>query len=102
MPREEAAALGDYAYLVALSESDLPDEYRVWRVGLRDPPPTVAVPLTPDVPPVRLALQTAFERCYDASFLGRGIDHRRETEPPLPATDEAWVETVLRRGGLLG
>ena len=99
VPREEIEALGAYDYVVALSQSDAPDEFQVWRVGLRDPLPTVLVPLTPDVAPVELALQTAFERCYDASYLARGIDYHRDPAPPLSPADAAWADAMLRAGG---
>lgn len=98
--RADVRLLGDYDFLVTLRDASANADYRVWRVGLRDPLPAMELPLTPDVPPVILDLGAAFARCYDASFLARRTDYAREPEPPLPPEDAAWADGLLRSAGL--
>ena len=98
--RPDVELLGDYDYLVALRDADANADYRVWRIGLRDPLPAMKLPLTPDVPPVTLDLGAAFARCYDASFLARRTDYTKEPEPPLSPDDAAWADDLLRSAGL--
>lgn len=100
VPREEVLAFGEYEYLATLSVADFPEEYRFWRIGLRDPLPAFRLPLTQDVEPVILDLQAAFNRCYDASHLGRRIDYAKEPVPPVRTEDGAWMDSLLRSAGL--
>jgi len=98
-PEGEVASYGNWDYLVTLRDRDAPDEYRVWRIMLRDRLPTLSVPLTPDVNPVSLDLQEIFAQCYDASLLARRLDYEREPEPPLFWDDAAWADELLRAAG---
>lgn len=99
VPEDEVAARGDWSYLVALRDRDLPREYHFWRVGLREPLPAFLVPLTRDTEPIPFSLQETFARTYDVIRLGRRLDYAREPEPPLFADDAAWADALLRAAG---
>ena len=99
---DEIEAFGDWNYLVTLHDRDAPEEGQFWRVGLRDPLPAFAVPLTAGVAPVPLDLRATFARCYDASRMARILDYTAEPTPPLSPDDSAWGDGVLRSAGLRG
>lgn len=100
VPKEELAEYGTWEYLVTLRDITVPDAFAFWRIGLRDALPTILLPLTPDVAPVRFDLQASFEQCYDASLYGQRIDYRREPEPPVHSGDAKWLDDLLHAAGL--
>ncbi|MBC8142075.1 MAG: DUF4058 family protein, partial [Armatimonadetes bacterium] len=98
---QEIARHGAWEYLVTLRDSFVPEAWAFWRVGLREPLPTIALPLTPDVAPVPLDLQAAFTRCYDANYIARRVNYAREIAvPPFTPEDAAWADALLRGAGL--
>jgi hypothetical protein len=68
----------------------------VWFIDLRDPLPTVAVPLRPPFDDAPLELQRALGETYDRAHYGDSVDYARPIPPPLlkPA-DVAWVQRTL-------
>jgi hypothetical protein len=67
----------------------------VWPLGMRQPLPTLPIPLLRPDPPVGLdigqALQTAYERArYDLR-----IDYQAPCEPPLADADAAWAAALV-------
>lgn len=69
----------------------------VWPFGLRDPLPTLPIPLKPDHADVRLDLK-AVERVYDAAGYADDI-YRFQPEPPLSEEDEVWAQGILSESG---
>ena len=86
-------------YLVLVSRAEERPELDLWPFGLRDPLPTVPIPLLGDDPPVMLDLQEAFRRTF-----AEGQYHRRvydaPPDPPLSAADAAWAADLLTAAGV--
>lgn len=84
-------------YYVFLSRFARRPRTEVWPVQLRDPLPTVPVPLLPPDPDVPLALQTAMNACFElVRYHERLLDYTQPPPPPpLSPEDLAWVQTVL-------
>ena len=87
-------ARGDYA--AALHRAGAAEELEGWFAGLRDPLPTIAVPLRPPFEDVPLPLQEAVETLYDRFRYDTGIDYAGEPLPPaLNDADAAWLRGRL-------
>jgi len=81
-------------YSVLVSRADSRPEADFWPFGLRDPLPTIPVPLRVGDPDARLDLRAVLDRIYDES----GYDdylYSHEPDPPLAQDDAAWARTCL-------
>jgi hypothetical protein len=92
LPLERSLPLADYYYL--LSRSDRRPDCQVYFWTLRQPLPTLPVPLRAPDPDVFINLASVFSTAYD-----RGRFHRRlPYHGPVPASvaeqDRPWVESV--------
>ena len=70
----------------------------IYRVPLREPLPTIRVPLRPDDADVALELQTLIERVYHHGRYD-DINYTLPPVPPLDAEDAAWADELLRAAG---
>jgi hypothetical protein len=89
---------GDYCIVVSRAQ-DRP-EADVWSIQLRDPLPTIPIPLRPDDGDAHLNLQEILNRVYDAAGYENYI-HRTAPEPALRVEDRDWADQLLqtsRRG----
>jgi hypothetical protein len=102
--------------VVAVGPDNLPPEYRTpyrvcvrrtvrptaietYRVPLREPLPTIRVPLRETDADVPLNLQSLIEQCY----ANAGYDDINYAEPPVPpleGADANWADALLREMGL--
>jgi hypothetical protein len=78
-------------YYAALHRAGVRDRLEAWFVSLRDPLPTIAVPLRPPFEDVPLDLQEAVELVYERYRYDAGIDYAEDAPPPLRKADAAWV-----------
>ena len=79
------------SYYVFLSRFTRRPVSEVWPVGLREPLPTVPVPLLPPDPDVPLQLQAAIEACFELVGYERLLDYTQPPPPPpLNADDLCW------------
>lgn len=79
-------------YVTMLHRATVRDKVEIWPRGLRDPLPTIAVPLCAPFDDVPLDLQEVVETVYDRYRYDAGIDYTQD--PPLPAlraADAAWA-----------
>ena len=85
----------DYCALVARAER-LPT-IGLWPFNLRDPLPTIPVPLRPGTPDARLDLPAVFDAAYAAGVFGADLsaDDVDELDPPLRGDDAAWAKQIL-------
>jgi hypothetical protein len=92
----------DAAYRIYSEPFEADDRRRclAWPVGLRQPLPTIAVPLRPEHGRVPLELQRTLAATYDAAGYDLMIDYRRPPDPPLTEADAAWADGLLREAGL--
>ena len=98
-PLGQLRAAGRYDYHVALSMAGRREVVYARPFSLRDPLPALGVPLTPEVPGVRVELQPAFERTYDAGVYARRVRTDQPCEPPLSPEQAAWAADLLKAGG---
>jgi hypothetical protein len=95
-PGLEVQALGDYRAMISRVERRPQAEVYAWT--LRQPLPTVPVPLAGGDPDAAMDLQAIFTSAYDRSGYDYSLDYRRPVEPPLSEVDSAWVrETLAQR-----
>ncbi len=82
----------DYCALVSRVE----DRPRVglWPIQLREPLPRIPIPLSTSHPDAWLDLQSLLNETYDAGGYEDYI-YAGSPEPPLPADDAAWAESLL-------
>jgi hypothetical protein len=93
MPFDDPLPLAHYIVMVCKSGERPHSSVRP--ISVRQPLPTIPIPLLPPDPPVPLdlgqALRTAYERaCYDLR-----VDYRQPPIPPLSSTDAAWVAALI-------
>ena len=87
-------------YYVLVSRRDDRPRVGVWPFGLRDPMPTIPIPLTAPDAPVLLDLKAVLNRSYDAGGYGKYI-YEETPEPPLTEDDAEWArEIVPERGSM--
>jgi len=83
------------AYQVCIWRAAQPDTFAVYRVRLRERLPVISIPLRPTDREVLLDLQAVLDQCYRNGGYD-DIDYRGEPDPPLPADDASWADTLLR------
>jgi hypothetical protein len=95
-----AAGVSDYCVVLKRGDQSLEPEateFLVWYINLRDPLPTIAVPLSPAVPAVTLDLGTVLELLYARYYEGR-LDYAGPAPPPpLASADAQWLAEQLQR-----
>ena len=70
----------------------------LWPLGLRDPLPTIPIPLRAPDPDARLDLQAVLHRAYDAAGYEDYI-YAGTPEPPLDPEIAAWARRFLPATG---
>jgi len=93
LPTREPLESADYFAFVCRKEQLPKAEVYAWT--LRQPLPTIPVPLAGDDPDVPLDLQAAFTTTYDRAGYDYALDYRRPIEPPLDPATADWVRSVL-------
>jgi hypothetical protein len=84
----------DCTYSVLVSRAGRRPDVGFWPIGLRDPLPTVAIPLRAGDDDARLDLRAILDRVYDESGYQFYL-YMHEPDPPLSADDAAWARTLL-------
>lgn len=87
--------LPDCDYYVMVSRARDCPRLGGWPIHLRDPLPTIRVPLADPDESVRLDLQAALQQVYDAANYGNYI-YQSQPQPPLQADDAAWASEVVK------
>lgn len=76
-------------YYVTVYRGTRPGEVEIYAIDLRDPLPTINVPLRGEHPDVRLALQPLMARVYRNGRFR--IDYDAACEPPLEGDEAEWA-----------
>lgn len=84
---------GDFYAFVCRKER-LP-KVDVYGWTLREPLPTIPVPLSGDDPDVALELQAAFTTTYDRAGYDYSLDYQARVEPPLEPGLAEWVRSLI-------
>ncbi|MBD1856989.1 MULTISPECIES: DUF4058 family protein [Leptolyngbya] len=87
--------LGDYRILICRGNER--PRCDLYAFGLRQPIPTIPIPLVPGEAEPMLDLQSLLHRVYDKGRYQLAIDYTRPLQPKLSEADGQWVETLLRR-----
>lgn len=93
LPTVEPLPPADYYAFVSRAHRRPKVEVYPWT--LRQPLPTIPVPLAEGDPDVALELQSVFTTVYDRAGYDYSLDYRRPIEPPLNDADAAWAQQVL-------
>jgi hypothetical protein len=86
--------LSDYRILVSRGDNRMRTRY--WPVGVRQPLPTIGIPLRGQDPDVSLDLAAVFKMVYDRAAYDLSLDYRKEPKPPLEGDDAKWARKLLR------
>ena len=62
---------------------------------MRQPLPTIPIPLAGEDPDVDLDLQAAFTTTYDRAGYDYSLDYSRSVEPPLEPATADWVQLLI-------
>lgn len=93
LPTAEPLQPGDYfAFVSHPTERPYLDVYG-W--SLRDPLPSIPIPLAEPDPDVLLDLQAVFTTTYDRAGYDYALNYRAPVRPPLTVDDAAWVAERL-------
>lgn len=87
----------DGDYYVYVTDAAFYNEVAVWVFTVRDPMPSIQIPLTPQHDPLVLALRPCLDRAYEEANYGPQLDY---TLPPVPAlrpTDAVWAADLLKK-----
>lgn len=94
MPLEEKSPRCDY--IIMLHNAYDRQFCRVWLRSVRQPLPTLPIPLRRPDPDVPLHLQQAFHTAYDRARYDLRVDYRKPPVPPLAASgDAAWATSLI-------
>lgn len=85
---------GDFYALVSRAPNRPISDVYTWT--LRDPLPTIPIPLSGSDPDVFLDLATVFARAYERGRYGRLIDYSAPPSIVKKAADRAWAARVVR------
>lgn len=88
--------VGKSEYYTLLKRDEVADQFEVWYTDLRDPLPTIAIPLRAPDADVPLNLQLALETVYNRGGYAAAVDYDTPVPaPPLSPADTAWVAACL-------
>jgi len=89
----KAPATRDYRVVVSrAARRPLAD---VYLFGVRDPIPTVPLPLRPGEPEPELPLNQLLHEVYELGAYDLVIDYRTPAQPSLSDTDTAWAASLF-------
>ncbi len=91
-------------YRISVVRADRPSVAEMYRVWLREPLPTIRIPLRREDADVPLNLQTLIDTAYVNGRYADDLDYSKPPRPKLTEPDAEWAERVLeeqrlRQGG---
>jgi hypothetical protein len=93
LPTVETLPEADY-YAFVCRKLRLP-KVDVYSWTLREPLPSIPIPLADDDPDTVLDLQAVFSETYDRAGYDYAIDYEQEVQPPLDEKDAVWAAELL-------
>lgn len=93
LPMENVEFGSDY-YVLVCRASHAP-QIDVWPFSVRDPFPTIPVPLSEPEP--SLDLGACFERVYQGSRYREEVNYQLPPDPPLSEADATWARELLAK-----
>ena len=83
-------------YRVIASRGDDRDHSRCWPIVLRNPLPTIGIPLKGRDEDARLDLKSVLNLAYEIGAYDTSIDYAEPPDPPLSPADAKWANALLR------
>lgn len=84
-------------HFVAIYRTKWPNYSQLISWGLRQPLPTIPIPLDPGASEPRISLQSIYERAYDNGDIAYYLRNRKhQPEPRLATPDLEWASTLLK------
>lgn len=83
-------------YRILISRADQRTRTRYWPVTVRQPLPSIPIPLRGKAEQVPLDLGAVFHTAYDRAAYDMSVDYRKEPQPPLSGDDAKWARDLLR------
>jgi hypothetical protein len=97
LPLAGPVPAGDHFAIVSREQRRPRVDVYAWT--LRQPLPTIPIPLKPQDGEVLLNLQQALTAVYDRVRYDHSIDYAAAVEPPLSPDDAIWARQVLDAAG---
>ena len=85
------------AYLAAIFPNGRRPYCQAWPIGVRDPLPTLPIPLLPPDPPVPLDMGQALRTAYARARYDLRIDYKTPLNPPLASEEAEWAAALLAK-----
>jgi hypothetical protein len=95
LPMDDELPPGHYFAFVSRAEDRPLSETYAWTI--RDPLPTIPIPLKEPDPDIMLDLASIFATVYERARWGRSIDYAAPLDVPLSKEDRAWAEELARK-----
>jgi Protein of unknown function (DUF4058) len=92
----------DSSYRILVSRSFRRPDADLYPFGLREPIPSIPVPLRAGEPEPVVDLQVLLNQVYQRARFDLAIDYSEPLKPALSPEDAAWVEATLRQANLVG
>jgi hypothetical protein len=86
-------------YLVMVCKAGERPRSNVWPINVRQPLPTIPIPLLAPDPPVPLDLGQALRTAYERARYDLRVDYRKPPVPPLSPADASWVAALIGTAG---
>lgn len=101
VPEYEVPAAVSHPYRVCVVRAHRAGRAEMYPVRLRQPLPTISIPLRPDDKDVPLNLQTIFTMAYQRGGYAN-TNYSGEPIPELSPEDTAWADQILKAAGKRG
>jgi len=85
-------------YLVMVCKAGERPNGSVWPISVRQPLPTIPIPLLPPDPPVPLDMQQALRTAYERARYDLRVDYSKPPVPPLSPVNATWAEALKGKG----
>ena len=86
-------------YLVMVCKAGERPHSSVWPISVRQPLPTIPIPLLHPDPPVPLDLGQALRTAYERARYDLRVDYREPPVPPLSSADASWAAALIGPSG---
>jgi hypothetical protein len=96
LPMEDDLPDGHYYAFISRAERRVLSETYAWTI--RDPLPSLPIPLKEPDADISLDLAAVFARVYQGARYERSIDYTAPLDLPLSQEDRAWAEALARAG----
>jgi hypothetical protein len=91
VPESHLAPAKPFDYLVCVNRWPARSRFELYPCRLRDPLPSIGIPLAEPDTDAPLAIQNAFEHIYGAGGYMLRVRYNEPCNPPLPAADQEWA-----------